>query len=731
LALALGAALLEIFEDGVSFVDLSAIVDPSLVMVATAQVLGVGDTGQQTSLESVIQTVRNRQLLLILDNFEQVLEAAGEVADLLLAVPGVKMLVTSRAPLHISTEHEFPVPPLELPDRTSVVTPEGLTQYESVALFVQRAQAARPDFCVTTQNAGAVAEICARVDGLPLAIELAAARVKLLPPRTLVARLSSRLQLLTGGARDRPARQQTLRATIDWSHSLLDDIEKAYFRRLAVFSGGWTLDTAQAICGGDGDVVNVHTSLLDKSLLQHEETTEDEPRFRMLETIHEYALEQLDRSEEAGAIRRAHAEYFVSVAEAAQLDLSGPSSILWLNRLEAEHDNLRAAVRWSVENRNAELALRLCSALRRYVDARGHGNEGRRWLESALALDSRALPALRARGLYVAGRWAWLRGDYARAVASHEESMSLYQSIGDERGVASALQYLGNVAHHQEEYARAADLYQRSLTLHRSAGDTDGSAGVLNSLGVLARNQGDLEQARSYFEESLAIYRGLGDGRNVAFLLNNLARVARDLGDWGGTLDLCNQSLGLFSDLADAWGVALVLLNLGIIAQEYGDLVRAARLFGAAESLLEASTGSSFLPLSPPEAARCAASALATRISLGEDEFATHWRAGRGLTLADAVAEGRGTTLSQSVAPAASVPESGAADPLTAREREVARLMAEGKTNRQIGEALVITEWTVDTHVRHILTKLNLRSRAQVAAWAVERRLLFRELSKE
>jgi predicted ATPase/DNA-binding CsgD family transcriptional regulator len=725
LALALAAELPGAFADGVWFVDLSAITDPSVVAVEMALALGVREAGQQSALGTVEHALRDRQALLVLDNFEQVIATAPDVAHLLAAAAGLKVLVTSRAPLHVSGEHEFPVAPLGLPRRGQPATAERVAESDAVALFAQRAAAARPDFRVTDQNAAAVAEICARLDGLPLAIELAAARIKLLPPQALLGRLGNRLQLLTGGARDRPARHQTLRATIDWSYGLLDEADKTLFRRLAVFSGGWTLESAEAICLATDDLLDGLASLLDKSLLRQEETTGGEPRFRMLETLREYALERLEQSGDADTIRGRHAEHFLSLAEEAERELRGPPSTRWLDRLEDEHDNLRAALRWAIEAHDAELALRLGVALQRYVDVRGDLHEGQRWLEDALALDAPTAAPLRARALHVAGRLAWLRGDYALATARHRESLALYRGLRDDSGVALALQNLGNVAHYQEDYDRAAGLYEESLALYRAASHAAGTAAVLNSLGVLARNRGDLAGARSLCEESLSIHRALGDSRNVALLLNNLARVARDQGDWSGAAALCGESLALFDELADPWGVAMVLANLAIVAQRSGDADRAARLFGAAEALREGSTGSATLAVSPAELAAYETATRAARDALGEPTFADTWSAGRGLSFSDAVAEGLATKP-----PAGGhgrAPRGGSvgpADPLSPREWEVARLIIQGRTNREIAETLVITEWTVDTHVRHILTKLGLRSRTQVAAWAMERRLL-------
>src|SRR5262245_25812646 len=366
--------------------------------------------------------------------------------ELLTAAQRLKVLVTSRVPLHISAEYEFHVAPLELPDLVTASTPDRLVTFEAVALFVQRAKAALPDFRLTTANAQTVAEICTRLDGLPLALELAAARVKLLPPRSLLGRLSNRLQVLVGGARDRPARQQTLRATLDWTYGQLDEEERGAFRRLAVFSGGWTLQAAEAVCEVTDLVVSLGC-LLDYSLLLQASSSTREPRYGMLETIHEYALEKLHDSGESESVRQRHAEYFLSLAETMEGEIVGPRSIEWLDRLSAEHDNLRAVVRWAVETNNAELGLRIGAAVERFVSVRGQLNEGQRWLESVLAIDAPVPLAARAKALHVAGTLACGRGEYARASARHQESLRLYQSIGDDRGVSLVLKSLGMVNH--------------------------------------------------------------------------------------------------------------------------------------------------------------------------------------------------------------------------------------------------------------------------------------------
>jgi predicted ATPase/class 3 adenylate cyclase len=410
LALQVAADLLEDFPEGTFFAPLATLSEADLLLAALAETLGVKETAEQPLDEILKDYLKERRLLLVLDNFEQVLGAAPAVTGLLAGAPGLKVLATSRAPLGLYGEHVFPVPPLSLPDLKRPPPLERLTQYEAVGLFVERARAIKPDFKVTNESAPAVAEICVRLDGLPLAIELAAARITMLPPRAMLQRLGTRLKLLTGGARDLPERQRTLRATIEWSFALLDEGEQLLFGRLAVFSGGRTLEAIEAICDPEGDLpveaFEGISSLLDKSLLRQEEGPNGEPRFVMLETVHEFAREKLEDSAEAQEIKRAHAEYFLILAEEAYPELRGPDQLEWLERLEVEHDNMRAALTWASERKVVEVALRLGGALRWFWMARGYHSEGRRWLEEALAIDGRGSPESRSMALAGAGMLA-------------------------------------------------------------------------------------------------------------------------------------------------------------------------------------------------------------------------------------------------------------------------------------------------------------------------------------
>ncbi len=731
LALALAEDLMNSFADGAVFVDLAPIVDPTLVPSVIAGVLEVGEAAQKPLAESLVEHLRGRSLLLLLDNFEQVLAAAPLVAVLLAACPALKVLVTSRAALHLSGEHEFPVPSLELPDPKGLQDLETLSQYEAVTLFIQRARAARPDFQVTNASAPAVAELCARLDGLPLAIELAAARVKLLSPPAMLARLGRRLNLLTGGGRDLPARQQTLRATIDWSYDLLEPDECVLFARLAVFVGGCSLDAVEPVCNlGDDlslDVLDGLALLVDRSLLRQIEGPEAEPRFVMLETIREYAAERLGVSGDTEAVRRKHAEYYVALAEQAEPELLGPDQGAWLDRLEREHDNLRAALGWALDRGEEGLGLRLATALGRFWEVRGYLSEGQGWLERALSRWPGAPAPERAGALSAAGSVAYVRSEYERAATLLEESLTLWRSLDDHRGVALSLHKLGRVVHYRGDFERAAALYDESLALRRALADDPGVAWSLNSSAVLARDRGDDERAGALFEESLALFRKLGDDWGIGLLLNNLARVAPDREDWEHAVALSTESLSIFQELGDKHGVAWVVGNLAVVAARRGAWERAAKLHGAAEALREA-IGSTALSLSPAERATYVSAVAMARTELGEFAFAAATAAGRATPLEQLAAAalrdaGPGTAVDSAsdAPPISSLPvRDGEPNLLTRREREVAALVAAGRTDRQIAEQLVITEGTVGVHLTNIFSKLDLHSRAQLAVWAAE-----------
>jgi predicted ATPase/class 3 adenylate cyclase len=634
LALQVANQVLDAFSDGVYFVALAALRDPTLVLPTIAQTLEVREADGRPLGETLHAFLHAKRLLLVLDNCEQVLDAAPEVAALLAACPQVRVLATSRAVLHLRGERLYAVPPLALPQTAPLPPLRTLTQYEAVRLFIARAQDVKPDFAVTNATAPAVAEICVRLDGLPLAIELAAARIKLLAPPALLARLSKRLPLLVGGARDLPERQRTLRATLDWSYSLLSPEEQVLFARLSVFRGGRTLEAIEAICNSEGDldVLAGVESLLEKSLLVQTEVA-GETRFVLLETIHEYARERLEASGEAEAVRRAHAAYFQALAEEAEPALEGPQQGVWLACLEREHDNLRAALGWALETGEGEIGLGMTAALWRFWEMRGHLSEGRRWCERVLDQRS-AAAAPRAKALTGAGTLAWQQGDYARATALHEEALALYREIGDQPGIAFALNNLGVQALDQGDHERAVPYFEQSLALARDVGATRISAFALHNLGEVARHQGAYGRAQALYEECLALLRRLGDSWVTCMQLIGLARVAQEQGNDARAMAFCQESLPVCRDTGCKDPIATCLEGVVTVACAQGQFERVAHLCGAAAALREAIGA----PIAPADRAGYERTVAAARAALGDDAFAAAWAVGQTWQVDEAIA---------------------------------------------------------------------------------------------
>ncbi len=587
LAVQVASGLVERFPGGTHFVPLSSLSDPGLIASVIVQTLGIREAGGQSPLEILkknLQDSLRAPMLLLLDNFEHLVQAAPTVAELLAMGPNLKILVTSRAALHVYGEHEFPVPPLALPDSRSMPPVEVLSQYPAVALFVQRAVAVKPDFELNRENASAVTEICARLDGLPLAIELAAARVKVLSPSSMRTRLASRLQLLTGGARDMPQRQQTLRAAMDWSYDLLSAAEQKLFRRLSVFVGGCNLEGVEAVCDTKGDLdldlLDGMASMVDKSLVQQVEQAKGESRFVMLETIREYALEKLEASGEEALTKRAHAAYCLVLAEEEATEQSGAEGAEWLERFAFEHDNFRAALEWLTETGDAEWGLRLGTALFRFWEIREYLAEGRDRLGRLLKLTGAAAPTkLRMRALFAAGVLAGEQGDYASADALISESQDIAHELGDKTGVAVSLNALAVFARDRGDVATAHILFEASLGLWRELGDQKAVARALSNLANVVKLQGDYARARSLYAECLSIFRGLGDRTGVAWSLNYQGDVARDQGDSAAARTLYEQGLAIFRELGDRWGIAGTLADLGSLAREQGNYPTARSLY--------------------------------------------------------------------------------------------------------------------------------------------------------
>ncbi len=644
LGLQVATDLLDDFVDGVCFVPLAASSDSDLVAATIARALGIKETGERSLFDLLLASLQDKHLLLLLDNFEQVLAVAPRLSDLLAECPHLKMLVTSRAVLHIRGEHEFPVPPLALPDLTDLPESDALSQYAAVALFLQRARAARPDFQTTAITMHAIAEICVRLDGLPLAIELAAARIKLLPPQALLTRLERPLEVLTSGAWDVPARQQTLRSTIAWSYDLLDVEEQRLFRRLSVFVGGCTLGTIESLYG----------------------------------TFREGAFQVLDGV--ASLIRRAHALYYLRLAERAEVEVGGPQQAAWLERLEREHDNLRAALQWSLEQvgdeeapegkRSMEMALRLGGALRGFWIVHGHISEGRTILERALLASAGIEASVQAKALITAAHLAFIQSDHDRTESLSKESLALYRELEDQPGIAFSLSMLGSVAwtkgnmdaartlieealvtarqveamelvanslfilglldSSQGKYTRACALYEESLAINRAMGNKRGIAHTLSQLaqvlfvsqadqprvnslleeclavsrevgfkegiaayycisGQLALSQGDLITARSLAEKSVAVYREIGHRHGTANSLSLLGKVTALEGDYEAARTLYEQSLEISGELGEKWVAAVFLVELGEVVAAQRQLAWAAQLWGASEAIRDAS----------------------------------------------------------------------------------------------------------------------------------------------
>jgi predicted ATPase/serine/threonine protein kinase/DNA-binding CsgD family transcriptional regulator len=769
LALQAAAELCETFTDGVCFVNLAPVSDPALVVPTTAETLGIQEGVDQSLLERLKENLRQKQILLLLDNFEQVASAAVQVVELLDACLQLKILVTSREALHVRAEREFPVPPLALPDPKRLPDLAALSHYTAVALFIQRAQATKPDFQLTNANARAIAEICARLDGLPLAIELASARVKLLPPQALLSRIDQRLNVLSSTSRDVPARQQTLRKTIDWSYDLLEEDEKRLFRRLAVFVGGCTLEAAEAVCNAPGDleedVLDGVARLVDKSLLGQEAAIDGEPRLLMLETIREYALERLAESGEAEALRRQHATFFLTMVEEAYPKTRSAEQATWFKRLDADHDNMRAALRWMLESQEVEMGLRLAGGL--WIYWRQHLHEGRIWLQQVLALPGAdARTAARAQALLGAGALAFFHGDFLEAQRLLEESVSIgreigtagkrelanalellgnvallqgnpddtrklaaeslqvYQELGEAWGIALALCQLGRAEGERGDLVTASSLLEESAERLRVVGDRQRLALPLNALGEVALEQGDYAAARARFEEALAAARETVDEQFIADTLANLGRVALRMGEYHESLSFYQQSLALNREQGPKYGFIKRLAGVAEVASLLGQLEQAAELLGAVEALREETN----VGLSPQRRAEYDRTVEGIRAKCDEAAFAKALARGRTMSLEEVLAA-PGAVIVPALLPPEQPSSSAtqAAPPyphdLTQREVEVLQLVAAGSSNQAIADTLVISERTVNSHLVHIFNKLGVNSRAAAAAFAFRHKL--------
>jgi len=767
LALEAARDLIGAYPDGVWLVELAPLSEETLVPQAVAGVLGVRERPGQPLTDTLVETLRPKTMLLVLDNCEHLVEAAARLVALLLeSCPRLRIMATGREALRLMGEVVWPVPLLSVPEVGRPPTVGELEGYASVRLFVERARERDPAFALTSENAQAVAEICARLEGLPLAIELAAVRIKLLPPQAMLSRLGNRFKLLTGGPRDFSERQRTLRSTIEWSYELLGEGEKVLFARFAVFSGRRTLEAIEAVCDAQGDlpvdVLDGASSLLDKSLLYQEEGFDGEPSFVMLETIHEFALEKLEESSDAEAIKRAHAEYFLALAEEAEPGLWGAEDAAWLDKLEKEHDNMRAALSWTIEYEEAELALRLGAALRWFWYMEGYYGEGRRWLEAALGKDWGVAAEARARALEgvgwlasnqgdldraqaaaeeglklsteaalgdvvatelqnVLGEVAWERGDYERAKELFEESLAFYREARDIRGVAWSLGNLANVSSDRGNYEQAKELYEEGLALSRELGGAELLGAYLISLGYEFLLEGNPERATSLNEEAVALYRKRGRRGGLQYALDNLGWAALRQGKHERAKTLHEESLVLCRELGDKLIATESLEGLACYAEAKGEAERATRLFGAAEALREAVS----YHQRPRDHSLREPYLAAARSRVGEVVWEAAFAERQTMTFEEAVEYA--LSQEETATPPSPAPERGSADEppaLTRREEEVAELVARGLTNRRIAEELFLSERTVHSHVSSVLKKLSVASREQVAAKIAERQPL-------
>ncbi len=638
LALQVAADVVEGHQDGMWLAELAPIADPALVPKIVASALSIPEQPNRSMIETLIDALRPKTLLIILDNCEHLLAACADLAAALLrACSQVRILATSREGLGVPGETIWRVPSLSLPDIRHLPAYRDLVLYEAVRLFVDRATATAPAFTVTSENSPTIARVCHQLDGIPLAIELAASRVKVLAVEQIAARLDDRFRLLTGGSRTALPRHQTLRAAMDWSYDLLAPKERSVLRRLSVFAGGWSLEAAEAVCAGkrikEAEVLDILTQLVDKSLV-NADTLGGEVRYRMPETIRQYAQDRLAASGEAAEVRTRHRTWFLDLAERAEERMRGPEDTMWLNRLEVEHDNLRAALgRGGTEENDAETRVRLAAALRQFWDYHTHWGEGRKWLETAIAGSRDRKSTVRVRALYGEGRLAWRQGDDGRAMALHEESLALARELRDPNGIAMALMGRGLVTTWQGDLDTATALYEESLEISRKLEDKWLIALALAQMGWVARRKGDYANAVALCEESLAIFRTQGPKRWVAYALRATSHAVRLQGDLERAVGLYRESLALFGETGDKWVATECIEGLALIASAQGLSERAARLFGVAEAARETFG----ITMPRPERGDQEHFEKTAREGLGDEAFSAAWAEGRAMTLEQAI----------------------------------------------------------------------------------------------
>lgn len=767
LALQVAADALPRFPDGVWLVELEHVDDPALVPQSVGSALGIHGASGQTWRDTLLGTLHPRQLLLVLDTCEHVLAACRDLAEAILETcPGVQILATSRQPMWAGGEVVWKLGPFATPAPDTPVHPTRLVQFDAVRLFTERAVAARSTFVLTPENAPAVAAICRELEGIPLGLELAAARLKVLAAEQVARQLADRLGFSqTTGPEAVAPRHQSLWAMLDWSYDLLSDAEQGLWRRLSVFAGGCSLEAVEAVQPDDTaerSTLDVLAGLIDSSLVQAEEDPPGQMRFSLLETVRQYGLAQLQRMPERATVCHQHLSYFLHLAEQADRGLKGAEQASWLRRLDQELGNLRASLRWAMETRDSGTALRLSAALKVFWEVRGYVREGLSWLEAGLAAsEGDPVSPLRAKALSCAGGLARLTGDSALAEARYEAAIHAYRHLGDPRALANAFGNLAVVFQERGSHARARVLYEQSLALRRETGDDWGTAAVLNNLGTLALDGLDYAAARTCFTESLSLWQQIGDQRCIAVALSNMGILAYVEGLFDDATSLLRLGLAHARELGDALTTARCLMFLGLVARAQGNLdhawslclesfelvlsvgdlreaatriivlagiasaggtpAPAAVLFGAAERLREGIA----MPIPAVLASQYLRDHTTLRAAIDEEVYAAGWARGRSLGLKEAATYARAISI-EHVAP-----DSRRSSPipvaqlglLTAREQEVAAQVAGGLTNRQIADRLVISKGTAGLHVKNILRKLGFGSRAQIAAWAVEQGL--------
>ena len=738
LALEVARDLVGAYSDGVWLVELASLSERALVPQAVAKVVNAPEQPGRSLTEALVDALRQKRLLLVLDSCEHLIEEVAQLSDTLLSsCPLMRIVATSREVLGVEGELVWRVDPLSFPDAYPAPAVGELARYEAVRLFVERARLRSHRFELTEENAGAVAQICRRLGGIPLAIELAAARTATLSVEQIDERLEDSLGLLTTGFRSADPRHRTLRATLDWSYTLLSEAERVLLRQLSVFAGGFSLEAAEALGSGEGDVLDTLSRLMDKSLVTLEEGAHDGAlRYTMLEPVRQYARQRLRESGEEDAVQGRHAYFFVALAEEAEPEMSGPNQEAWLKKLEGEHANLRGALAWALDpadsrdasEHHTEVGLRLAGALGRFWGVYGPG-EGLGWLERGLAARGEAAPkGALAKAFYEAGWIELFRGDYQRAISLLEEGLALFRELGDKRGVATSLVNIGFAALHQGDNERTAVLRQEIEALHREPLDRFTLAWSTTFLALATSYEGDFERSGALARGALTIYRELGDKRGISLCHIDLGFIELIRGNHERASALLEESLSVLRGSEDKFCLAYGIFGLAAVAAARGEPARAARLWGAAEALRE-QIGVVSLTQWELEAYDYEGRVSAARDMLGDEgAWEGAFEEGRAMSAEEATEYALSEEGSSERLWASRVTDERlTTDPLTAREREVAAMIAKGMSNRQIAQELYLSERTIEHHVSKILRKLELSSRTEIASWATEQRLFVLE----